>query len=105
MFYFDLLKLAFANRFRSRLRTILTVLGVVIGIGALTSMISFGTGIQKNVTDSFKSNEIFTTLIVTSAPLEFGMNRENNSKIETAEKDIHAALNDSSLLKLRAISG
>ncbi len=105
MFYFDLLKLAFANLFRSRLRTILTVLGVVIGIGALTSMISFGTGIQKNITDSFKSNEIFTTLIVTSAPLEFGMNREKNSKIETSEKDIHASLNDSSLLKLRAISG
>jgi putative ABC transport system permease protein len=105
MFYFDLLKLAFANLFRSRLRTILTILGVVIGIGALTSMISFGTGIQKNITDTFKSNEIFTTLIATSAPLEFNMDKENAIKVPPAEKDLRASLNDSSLLKIRAISG
>ena len=43
MFYYDLFKLGLENLLRSRVRTVLTILGVVIGIGALTSMISFGT--------------------------------------------------------------
>jgi len=44
--------LGLANLRRTGLRTFLTILGVIIGIGALTSMVSFGTGMQKNVTDA-----------------------------------------------------
>lgn len=57
--------MGFANLWRTRLRTFLTLLGVVIGIGALTSMVSFGSGIQKNITDAFAATDLFTSMTVT----------------------------------------
>ena len=65
MKFYDYTQLALTSLWQSKLRTILTVLGVIIGVGALTSMISFGTGMQKNITDSFKRNELFTSLQIT----------------------------------------
>jgi putative ABC transport system permease protein len=56
--------MAIDNLKKSKLRTVLTTLGVVIGIGALVSMVSFGTGMQKNVTAAFLENDLFTSLQV-----------------------------------------
>lgn len=61
----DMTIMGFSNLWRTRLRSTLTVLGVVIGIGALTSMVSFGTGMQKNLTDAFTKNDLFTSMNVT----------------------------------------
>jgi len=47
-----------------KLRSFLTVSGVVIGIAALVSMMSFGAGMQKNVSDQFKELEIFNILTI-----------------------------------------
>lgn len=58
--------LALDNLRRTKLRTSLTTLGVVIGIGALASMVSFGTGMQRNITDTFEQNDLFTTMFVTA---------------------------------------
>ena len=66
----DMVELGFDNLRRTRLRTALTTLGVIIGIGALTSMVSFGTGMQKNVTEAFEENDLFTSLFVTAAGVE-----------------------------------
>jgi putative ABC transport system permease protein len=55
---------ALASLGKRRLRTFLTAAGVTIGIGALVSMISFGQGMQKNVTAAFKAGDLFNTLIV-----------------------------------------
>ncbi|RKY46845.1 MAG: hypothetical protein DRP86_08520 [Candidatus Neomarinimicrobiota bacterium] len=73
MNWLDMILLGFGNMARSRLRSLLTVLGVVVGIGALSSMISFGTGMQKNVTDAFYENDLFTSINVTSKQVD--MNR------------------------------
>ncbi|MFC2098139.1 ABC transporter permease [Bacteroidota bacterium] len=61
----DMTRMGFSNLWRTRLRSSLTIIGVVIGIGALTSMVSFGTGMQKNITDAFKENDLFTSMNVT----------------------------------------
>ncbi len=58
------------NLFRSKLRTFLTLLGVIVGIGALASMLSFGAGIRKNITDAFTRNDLFTSLTVFPQPLD-----------------------------------
>jgi putative ABC transport system permease protein len=60
----DHIELSFANLWKRKLRTSLTVFGVTIGIGALVSMVSFGKGIQKNVTESFRSLDLFNSLTV-----------------------------------------
>ena len=55
---------ALASLGKRRLRTFLTAAGVTIGIGALVSMISFGQGMQKNVTAAFKAGDLFNALTV-----------------------------------------
>ncbi len=65
----DMTMMGFSNLWRTRLRSTLTILGVVIGIGALTSMVSFGTGMQKNLTDAFTKNDLFTSMNVTPKDL------------------------------------
>ena len=60
----DVLRFSLENLRRSKLRTLLTTLGVIIGIGALVSMVSFGIGLQRNVTEAFTVNDLFTTLRV-----------------------------------------
>jgi putative ABC transport system permease protein len=66
----DMIELGFANLWRTKLRTTLTTLGVVIGIGALTSMISFGTGMERNITEAFKNNDLFNSLTVTARRID-----------------------------------
>ena len=75
----DYIEQSFSNLRKKKLRTFLTTFGVVIGIGALVSMFSFGKGIQKNVTDSFKEMGLFNYIAVYSA--------SNRSRIEQAHTD------------------
>lgn len=60
----DHIQFSFSNLWKRKLRTFLTTFGVTIGIGALVSMISFGRGMQKNVTESFKALELFNSITV-----------------------------------------
>jgi putative ABC transport system permease protein len=62
----DHVELSLTNLWRRKLRTSLTAFGVTIGIGALVSMVSFGTGMQKNVTESFRTLDLFNSLTVFS---------------------------------------
>jgi putative ABC transport system permease protein len=60
----DYIEQSFSNLFKKKLRTFLTTFGVVIGIGALVSMFSFGEGMQKNITDSFKELGLFNYITI-----------------------------------------
>jgi hypothetical protein len=45
----DYIELSSANLWKTKLRTFLTTFGVIIGIGALVSMLAFGTGMQRKI--------------------------------------------------------
>ncbi len=60
----DAVGFALAGLGKRKLRTFLTASGVTIGIGALVSMISFGKGMQNNVTAAFQASDLFNTMIV-----------------------------------------
>jgi putative ABC transport system permease protein len=60
----DYVEQSLSNLRKKKLRTFLTTSGVVIGIGALVSMMSFGKGVQKNVTDKFNELELFNYVSV-----------------------------------------
>ena len=60
----DLADLSAANLWKRRLRTFLTVSGVAVGIGALVAMISFGKGMQENVTKNFRELALFNSVTV-----------------------------------------
>lgn len=102
----DMILLAFANLRRTKLRTFLTTLGVVIGIGALTSMVSFGTGMQKNITDALAANDLFTSITVT--PKEINLHEiasGNVAQMANALKQESIPLTDSLLREIRNIPG
>jgi len=60
----DHLELSLSNLWKVKLRTVLTTVGVMVGIGALVSMMSFGIGMQKNVTDTFNRLDLFNSITV-----------------------------------------
>ena len=103
MNFLDMLALGFENLWKSKLRTFLTTLGVVIGIGALTSMVSFGTGMQKNVTESFKENDLFTTIMVTPPNIDLQTLSGGSVDIEKLTQKSDITLNDSILAKIKEI--
>jgi len=101
----DLLHLGLSNLWKTKLRAFLTVLGVTIGIGALVSMVSFGTGMQKNITDYFKKNDLFTSIQV--IPQKIDIN-EVTSRLESSKKSNEKnipPLNTEALEDIRSIQG
>lgn len=65
MDFTDYLLTSLNNIRKNKLRSILTILGVAIAIGALTSMLSFGIGLQKNINESIHKNRMITKINVT----------------------------------------
>lgn len=61
----EFIRISLENLWRLKLRSVLTIAGIMIGIGALVSMFSFGFGVQKNVTAEFDKLGLFRTLQVT----------------------------------------
>ncbi len=59
-----LFKLAMRNLFAHKLRTILTLAGIIIGISAVVFLISFGSGIQKLVTEQISGGDAFQLIDV-----------------------------------------
>ncbi len=106
MKFVDVYRLANANLWRTKLRTVLTTLGVVVGIGALVSMVSFGVGIQKNVTDEVRRNDLFTTLEVTPASLDLDRVMSGDVTSVMEERDADAPrLDDAAVREISALPG
>jgi len=74
----DYIEQSFSNLWKKKLRTILTIFGVMIGIGALVSMFSFGQGIQDNITNTFNELQLFNYVSVYPRS-------ENNQRIPHSE--------------------
>ena len=47
MRFIDLLRMSVSNLFKRKVRTVLTVLGVVIGVASIVVMVSLGLGLNK----------------------------------------------------------
>ena len=52
MLFTELLKMAALSLIANKLRTLLTMLGIIIGVAAVIAMVSVGMGVKKNVVDS-----------------------------------------------------
>jgi putative ABC transport system permease protein len=61
----DIISLALRNLRQAKLRTALTVTGVVIGVAAIITMVSFGIGLQNNIIgNAFAKLDLFTVITV-----------------------------------------
>ncbi|HEY8461296.1 MAG TPA: FtsX-like permease family protein [Blastocatellia bacterium] len=61
----DIIALAWRNLWQARLRTSLTIIGVVVGVAAIVTMVSFGLGLQNNLLrDALARIDLFTSITV-----------------------------------------
>lgn len=64
MRFIDLLRMSAANLWRRKLRTFLTVLGVIIGTASIVVMISLGLGLSKSTMEQYEQSGGLTTITV-----------------------------------------
>lgn len=60
----EITTLAFKSLLRNKTRSILTMLGIIIGVSAVILLISIGTGLQKYITDQFEQLGANLVLVV-----------------------------------------
>ncbi|KAA3621924.1 MAG: hypothetical protein DWQ02_26895 [Bacteroidetes bacterium] len=75
------LSLAFESVLSNKLRSVLTALGIIFGVGAVIAMLAIGTGARQSILDQMKligTNNIVITA-VTSQTDEEGEDEENNN--------------------------
>ncbi|QEY34366.1 ABC transporter permease [Caproiciproducens galactitolivorans] len=81
----DMLSMAFGNLFKRKVRTLLTVTGVIIGTCAIVVMMSLGIGIKQSMQDTLKNMGDLTVITVNS----------------TSQSPDAAALDDKMLKKMK----
>ena len=70
MKFADILRLAVRNLRESRLRSLLTTIGVVVGVAVIVTMVSFGLGLQRNAVQRFKDLDLFNEITVSGRSIE-----------------------------------
>ncbi|MDD6811826.1 MAG: ABC transporter permease [Lachnospiraceae bacterium] len=82
MKFLDLLRMSSSNLWKRKVRTILTVLGVVIGVASIVVMISLGLGLSRSLMEQYESYGSLTQIQV-NAPYDMG----GNSDVEIKRLD------------------
>ena len=83
----DLFLLAFSNLRRRKIRTLLTVLGVVIGTASIVVMVSLGLGMSESLLRSFQSSGSLTKINITNYG---GMGTNAKNKVELTDDSIQS---------------
>lgn len=81
----DMLRTAFMNLWRRKLRAVLTVLGMVIGTSSIVVMVSLGIGIRSSIVESYASMGSLTNISVSSwrwVPNENGGGTSTEKKLD-----------------------
>jgi putative ABC transport system permease protein len=73
MAIWDSLRVALSSLRANRLRSALTMLGIVIGVGAVIALVSFGQGVERYVSGQFESLGTNLLFVFTNAPPGAGL--------------------------------
>lgn len=98
----DYIEQSFSNLWKKKLRTSLTVFGVVIGVGALVSMLAFGKGVQKSFTRQFKDLDLFNYITVSPSSEP---DRAKTSSEDANDVSHHQPLDDKLIREISRIEG
>ncbi|HEX3248003.1 MAG TPA: FtsX-like permease family protein [Pyrinomonadaceae bacterium] len=113
MSFFDILHLALRNLRQAKLRAILTMMGVIVGVAVIVTMVSFGLGLQSNILSRFKALDLFNEIQVFGRGLSnlAGLDRaprqegEGRNARNRADKTPTRILDDAGIKEIAAISG
>src|SRR5690349_11640491 len=111
MSFFDILHLALRNLRQAKLRAILTMMGVIVGVAVIVTMVSFGLGLQGNMLARFKALDFFNEIQVfgqglgTLAGLDRPSREDGDRRRQRADKTPTRILDDAGLKEIAAING
>lgn len=100
----DLLSIIWNNMWRRKARTILTMIGVIIGSISIFVLVSIGSGFQKFVIDNMSAISDANTINVIPNPLGIQPADDGSSTRKSSKKD-NNILNDKVLKEIKNISG
>lgn len=80
MKFLDLWRMSSSNLWKRKTRTILTVLGVVIGIASIVVMVSLGLGLNKSMMQEIEQNGGLTTITVNAGNYYDAMSSTSSSE-------------------------
>lgn len=81
MTFFDMISMSVSNLLRRKLRTFLTMLGVVIGTSSIVAMLSIGIGMQKLVMAEYSSYGTITQITVSEGMSDAGKTADDSMKL------------------------
>ena len=80
MLFWQVIKIAFRGLMANKMRSFLTMLGIIIGVGAIIAMLSIGEGAKRQVTQSIQN---FGTNILRVRPGAARMGHVHSGEVET----------------------
>ena len=102
----DLLRMSSSNLWKRKVRTILTILGVVIGVAAIVVMVSLGLGLSKSLTEQYESYGSLTQVTV-NQPWNSGLDGEEkrlDDKLVEQIKQIEHVESVETILEISALA-
>lgn len=95
----DLLRLSTSSLFKRKMRTILTVLGVTIGVASIVVMVSLGLGLSRSLTEEMASYGSLTSVTVEDSSNTYYWYEDSSSGDTSEEKH----LDDDAIAELMAL--
>ncbi len=88
----NLLKIAYKALMRNKTRALLTMLGIIIGIGSVIAMVSLGQSSSKSINDQISSMGTNLIMVMRSSQRQGGVNVGASNVQTLTEKDVDAIL-------------
>ncbi|MDP4292192.1 MAG: ABC transporter permease [Bacteroidota bacterium] len=91
----NLLKIAFHALRRNKLRTFLTMLGIIIGVASVIAMLAIGQGSKKSIQDQISSMGTNLVFVMPGSQQRGGIQLGNTSAVSLSARDLDAIKNES----------
>src|SRR3954468_9910794 len=115
MSFIDILLLSLRNLREAKLRSILTAMGVIVGVAVIVTIISFGLGLQRNTVSRFKALDLFNEITVFGRSLATlattAQNQQNSGKNSgdrrgrASREESRRSLDEEAIRQISAIPG
>ena len=101
----DLLTLAWGNLWRNRARSLLTGVGVMVGVAALVMLLAYGSGLEQTADREFEALRLQNTLRVTSHPIPGLTGRRATAAVDSLRRTTRVPLTDSLVRRMERVDG
>src|SRR5690349_15008303 len=88
----NLLKIAWLSLTKNKLRTFLTMLGIIIGVASVIAMLAIGEGSKQNIQSSIASLGTNSVMVFPGAISHGGVRMEAGSSVSLKREDAEAIL-------------